>query len=141
MPVEIITVQDDRIAEFFHKNERESLHRFYNFPVIWHEQEHRLAAVREGEVLGAAHLQIAASLCTIGMLTVASEHRRQGIGRALLDRAEEIANYYNCHKMTGQVLKDGTAQQFLQACGYHVEAILPQHTFKLDMAVLRKFLL
>jgi hypothetical protein len=27
------------------------------------------------------------------------------------------------------------------ACGYHVEAVLPQHTFKLDVAMMRKFLL
>jgi len=33
------------------------------------------------------------------------------------------------------------AQKFFEACGYSTEAVLPQHTFKLDMAVMRKFLL
>ena len=33
------------------------------------------------------------------------------------------------------------AQAFFEACGYKVEAILPQHTWKLDVAVMRKFLL
>ena len=33
------------------------------------------------------------------------------------------------------------AQRFFEACGYDVEAVLPQHAFKLDMAVMRKFLL
>jgi hypothetical protein len=33
------------------------------------------------------------------------------------------------------------AQTFFERCDYKEEAVLPQHTFKLDMAVLRKFLL
>jgi hypothetical protein len=35
----------------------------------------------------------------------------------------------------------GAAREFFEAAGYKLEAILPQHTFKLDVAVLRKFLL
>jgi hypothetical protein len=35
----------------------------------------------------------------------------------------------------------GEARAFFEACGYKLEAVLPQHTFKLDVAVLRKFLL
>jgi hypothetical protein len=53
----------------------------------------------------------------------------------------EVANYYNCHKMTAMVPHLRGAQRFFEACGYGVEAVLPQHTFKLDMAMMRKYLL
>jgi hypothetical protein len=53
----------------------------------------------------------------------------------------DVANYYNCHKMTAMVPHGRSAQRFFEACGYGVEAVLPQHTFKLDMAMMRKYLL
>jgi hypothetical protein len=43
--------------------------------------------------------------------------------------------------MTVEVFDGRAAQQFFERCGYKTEAVLPQHTFKLDVAVLRKFLL
>ena len=87
------------------------------------------------------HLRIAASLAHVEALYVLPAQRGQGIGRALLARCEELSNYYNCHKVTVAVMHDSPAQRFLRGSGYHVEAVLPQHTFKLDVAMLRKFLL
>jgi len=43
--------------------------------------------------------------------------------------------------MTAMVPHLRGAQRFFEACGYGVEAVLPQHTFKLDMAMMRKYLL
>lgn len=122
-------------------SEREALKSFYNFSVIWHEQVHQFAALEGETVVGAAQIRIAASLAHVESVVVDSSHRRKGVGRRLLDAASDVANYYNCHKMTLMVPHEGTAQKFLEACDYHVEAVLPQHTFKKDMAVMRKFLL
>ena len=113
----------------------------WSFRVIWHEQQHDVVARLNGEVVGAVHARVAASLAHVESLYVLDANRRHGIGRSLLARVEELANYYNCHKVSVGVKHQGPAQQFLEACGYHVEAVIPQHTFKLDVAMLRKFLL
>jgi ribosomal protein S18 acetylase RimI-like enzyme len=84
---------------------------------------------------------VAASLGRVERIVVAPEHRRKGHGRAMLAEMANIANYYNCHKMTAMVPHRRNAQKFFEACGYGVEAVLPQHTFKLDMAMMRKYLL
>ncbi len=139
--VEIETVQTPRTAAFWHVHERETLRARFDFTVVWHEQQHEFAAVRADEVIGALRLRIAASLAHIEALSVAAPARRTGIGRRLLERAEEVANYYNCHKMTLELAERSVARAFFAACGYRLEAILPQHTFKLDIAVMRKFLL
>jgi len=142
LPVEIATVQPDDVAAFFRGREREAFKAFYNFAVVWHEQRHEIAAREGDDVVGAVTIRIAASLAHVERIVVDASHRRQGIGSALLERACDIANYYNCHKMTVMVPHAiGAAQAFFEANGYHVEAVLPQHTFKLDMAMLRKFLL
>lgn len=141
MPLEIVRVQPEAVMEFVRRTEREALKTFYDFSVIWHEQQHDFAAMDGEQMVGVAQIRIAASLAHVDRLVVLPEHRRAGTGRALLQSASDVANYYNCHKMTALVPHHSAAQTFFERCDYRVEAVLPQHTFKLDMAVMRKFLL
>lgn len=141
MPVEIGRAAPGAADAFFKINEREALKTFYDFSVIWHEQSCEFTATENGEIIGAASIRIAASLAHVERVVVLPQRRRHGIGRALLAAAADAANYYNCHKMTALAPHGSAAQRFLEACDYHEEAVLPQHTFKLDMAVMRKFLL
>lgn len=139
--VEIESVRPERTASFRREHEREALSTQWNFRVIWHEQRHEFAATVDGEVVGVLALRIAASLAHVDSLIVAPERRRSGIGRQLVERAETVANYYNCHKVTLEAPAGFSARTFFEACGYKIEAILPQHTWKLDVAIMRKFLL
>ena len=141
MPVEIVHVQPEAVMEFVRRTEREALKTFYDFSVIWHEQVHDFAAMDGDEVVGVAQIHIAASLANVQRVVVLPQRRRQGIGRALLQSASDVANYYNCHKMKALVPHKSSAQTFFEHCDYREEAVLPQHTFKLDMAAMRKFLL
>jgi GNAT superfamily N-acetyltransferase len=140
-PIEIEDVQLERTRDFRRAHEREALSTEWNFPVVWHEQRHEFAATTGGEVVAVLGLRIAASLAHVDSVIVAPGRRRSGIGRRLLERAENVANYYNCHKMTLEAPAALPARAFFEACGYKVEAILPQHTWKIDVAVMRKFLL
>jgi len=141
LPIEIARVSTDAVASFYRANEREALRSLYGFSVVWHEQLHDFAAIDGSVTAGAATIRIAASLAHVERIVVAPPRRRTGIGRRLLDAAAEVASYYNCHKMSALVPHGSAAQRFFEACDYREEAVLPQHTFKLDVAVLRKFLL
>ncbi|GAC1580116.1 MAG: hypothetical protein NVS3B7_14540 [Candidatus Elarobacter sp.] len=139
--LEIASAKPGETDAFWRAHDRDSRSELWNFRVVWHEQTHDVIA-REGEVIaGALRLRIAASLGHVEALYVVPSHRRRGIGRLLVARAEELANYYNCHKVSIAVFHDGDAQRFFDACGYKIDAVIPQHTFKLDVALLRKFLL
>jgi GNAT superfamily N-acetyltransferase len=141
LSLEIVRLQPEALEAFYGEREREALRAFYEFPVIWHEQRYGFAA-RDGEsIVAAGTLFVAASLGRVERLVVAPERRRGGLGRAILAEMADVANYYNCHKMTAMVPHLRAAQRFFEACGYGVEAVLPQHTFKLDMAMMRKYLL
>ncbi len=141
MAIEIAQVQPEDVAPFYRVHEREGLRALYDFSVVWHEQVHDFAAIDDGVTTGAASIRIAASVAQVERIVVASANRRAGIGRRLLTAAADVASYYNCHKMSAFVPHDSAAQRFFEACDYREEAVLPQHTFKLDVAVLRKFLL
>lgn len=141
MSLEIETAKPGATDAFWASNGREWRSELWNFRVVWHEQTHDVVA-RDGEtIVGALRLRIAASLGQVEALYVLADRRRNGIGRLLVSRAEELSNYYNCHKMTVAVFHERAAHAFFTACGYKLDAVLPQHTFKLDVAVLRKFLL
>lgn len=141
MSLEYVRPALETLEPFFKTHEREALKTFYDFSVIWHEATYGFAAMDGDRIVGAATLRVYASLGEVQRVVVDSAYRRRGIGRALLERAADVANYYNCHKMTILVPHQSAAQAFFEACEYHAEAVLPQHTFKLDMAVMRKFLL
>ncbi|MDQ6931181.1 MAG: GNAT family N-acetyltransferase [Candidatus Eremiobacteraeota bacterium] len=141
MAVEIRRVADESVSGFFKQAQREARTTLWGFAVVWHEQSHDVAAVDGDTLVGATRVRIAASLAHIEAVIVTPAYRRQGIARKLLEAIEEIANYYNCHKMTIEVPHRSAAQTFLERCGYKEEAVLPQHTWKIDHAVLRKFLL
>lgn len=141
MPVEIVRVQPQQVMEFVRRCEREALKTLYDFSVVWHEQCYDFAAMEEDDVVGVAAIRVAASLAHVDRAIVLPERRRKGIGRRLLESAADAAKYYNCHKLAALVPHHSAAQAFLEACGYRQEALLPQHTFKLDMAAMRKFLL
>ncbi|MHB8146887.1 MAG: GNAT family N-acetyltransferase [Vulcanimicrobiaceae bacterium] len=141
MAFEIVRVDAQAVAPFYRENEREALKTLYAFSVVWYEQAYDFVALDGDRTLGAATIRVAASLAHVERIIVVPESRRAGIGRELLANAADVANYYNCHKMTTMVPHLGDAQRFFEACDYRVEAVLPQHTFKLDMAAMRKFLL
>jgi GNAT superfamily N-acetyltransferase len=139
--LEIQTAAPGATDAFWRRYDRDWRSELWKFRVVWHEQTHDVVA-RDGDAIaGALRLRIAASLAHVEALFVEPQRRRSGIGRLLVSRAEEIANYYNCHKVSVAVFHDGDAQRFFVAAGYAVEAVIPQHTFKLDVALLRKFLL
>ncbi len=141
-PLEIESAKPGETDDFWKAHDRDARSELWNFRVIWHEQTHDLIArAGSGEIVGALRLRIAASLGHVEALYIIPGRRRRGAARQLLARAEDVANYYNCHKMTVPVRNGGEAQTFFAACGYVVEAVIPQHTFKLDVAMLRKFLL
>jgi GNAT superfamily N-acetyltransferase len=141
LPADVVRVPAEAVDAFYAAHEREALRAFYEFPVIWHSAYYAFA-VREGDaILGAATLLVAASLGHVERVVVAPEFRRRGYGRAMLAEMADVANYYNCHKMTAMVPHGRAAERFFAACGYGVEAVLAQHTFKLDMAMMRKYLL
>ncbi len=138
---DVEVVERHRAASFRLEHEREALSTLWNFPVVWQAQQHEIAAFELQAIVGVLGLRIAASLAHVDSLIVAPRCRRAGIGRALVERAESLAKYYNCHKVTLEVPADGATRMFFEACGYKLEAILPQHTWKRDVAVMRKFIL
>src|ERR1700735_4884513 len=135
--LEIAVAKPGDATDFWKTYDRAWRGELWAFKVVWHEQTHDITATLDGAIVGALNLRIAASLAHVEALYVLPDHRGAGIGRALLARSEAIADYYNCHKVSVAVMNASPALRFFTGSGYHLEAVLPQHTFKLDVAMLR----
>jgi len=140
-PIEIVRLHDARADAFFQKARREALNTLWGFNVVWHEQTYDVAALAGDEIIGALRMRVGESLGHLEAIAVLPQRRRQGIGRRILETAAEIGSYNNCHKLTVEVPHRSGAQTFFEVCGFREEAVLPQHAWKKDVAVLRKFLL
>ena len=112
---EIEVAQPGALDAFWQRVDREWRSELWNFRVVWHEQLHDLAIAEGGETVAALRLRVAASLGHIVALYVVPQRRRCGLGRALVSRADGIANYFNCHKMSVEVFDKHAAQVFLSA--------------------------
>jgi GNAT superfamily N-acetyltransferase len=140
-PLELELAKPGEADSFWAAHDRDWRSELWNFRVVWHEQSLDVV-VRDGSrIVAGLRMRVAASLAHIDALYVLREYRRRGFGRLLLTRCEELAKYHNCHKVSAAVFDEHPAQAFFEHCGYKTEAVLAQHTFKLDVAVLRKFLL
>lgn len=88
-----------------------------------------LVSELEGKVIGVAHLHIAEMLHEAGhigrimAIAVKNEHRRSGIGRALMASLEIIAQDAGCVSLeiTGDIHHDA-AQKFYKSQGYGKES-------------------
>jgi GNAT superfamily N-acetyltransferase len=141
LPVEIVRVQPETLDAFYRTREREALSSLFGFPVVRYVQRLGFAAIDNEDTVAAGTLRIEDSLGFVESIVVDAARRREGIGRAIEEQMSDVARYYNCHKMTVTVPHQRGAQRFFEACGYALEAVLSQHAFRVDSAVLRKFLL
>ena len=59
-----------------------------------------MADLQEGRIAGAVHVRVAGEVGYFGMLAVGAEARGAGLGRALLEAAEDHCRRAGCSTMT-----------------------------------------
>ena len=106
---------------------------------MWAEQRHALAVYENERIVGAVVLKIKAGLGKVSQIVVAAERRDEGIGRALMAKAEEICRREGCHKVSLKTYSNSDAQRFYEKQGYVVEGILQRDLHGLDMCQMCKF--
>ncbi len=107
---------------------------------MWDTQRRALAAYEDGQVVGAVVFKIGGGLGKVNQIITAAEHRHQGIGRALMERVEDICRREGCHKVSLKTYWNSEAQRFYQKQGYVVEGILRRDLHDVDMCQMCKFL-
>ncbi|MEX2028521.1 MAG: GNAT family N-acetyltransferase [Candidatus Curtissbacteria bacterium] len=109
-------------------------------PSNWKTKKFTYKAVEGGEVVGILMVEYEVGVLYIGDLLVSHKHRHKGIGKELMEKAEELAKELKAHKIYLETGKDWEAEKFYTALGFKPEGILKNHNMHADFVIYSKFI-
>lgn len=108
------------------------------FPQPWSRTYYLIAEEREGGIRGRLTLNLKAGVAEISELIIAKKHQGEGVGSALLVRAERIARKHKAHKLILDTGKGWSAEKFYRKYGFTLVTVLRKHYRKRDFILLEK---
>ena len=106
----------------------------------WQEYNYYLRAVDKGQILGILHYSLQAGVMEITTVIVLHTNQRKGVGRALMNKAEKIAQKNNAHKLYLKTGKDWDSIKFYEKIGFQQTGELKSHYLKRDWLEFSKFI-
>lgn len=95
--------------------------------VTWKEKNFIIIAEEDGDIVGTIKFDVAAGVCHIESLLIAKNRRRLGIGKALMEKAEEVVRKFKVHKLYLYTGKSWDSTKFYESLGYKIAATFPDH--------------
>lgn len=108
--------------------------------IKWDPKVYFLKAYAGGRILGTVELEINGGVGEIKTLLVEHTTQRQGVGRALVSKAEKITKDNGGHKLFLTTGEGWRAVSFYKAIGFEQTAKLPNHYFNVDFIEMSKFI-
>ncbi|MEM6997963.1 MAG: GNAT family N-acetyltransferase [Patescibacteria group bacterium] len=99
-----------------------------------------IVAREDDELAGVLYVVFEFGVARIKEIMVNPNYRNKGIGKQLLDKVEEIASEYKCHKLWLETTETGNSIRLYKRCGYEIEARLKKHFFQADFVIMSKWL-
>lgn len=112
----------------------------YGKRVNWKLKNFLFKAVENGEIVGIISGKHESGVLYIDEIIVAATQRGKGIGKALMQSAEEFGKKEGAHKAHLITGKDWNSVRFYISLGFSKIAELPNHHFKRDFVIFEKFI-
>ena len=136
-----VTTGESKWSDFETKAWAKADTEHYGEPLDWVKKEFIITAKDEnGKQIGASRMNIEVGVCFIETIIVDDSRRGMGIGKQLLQKAEQVATDNGAHKIYLKTGKAWEAVVFYEKQGYVVTAQLPNHYFHTDFVEMTKFL-
>lgn len=108
--------------------------------IQWNKEKKILQAYEKDIIVGVLELTIQAGVMYIDEVIVRQDMQGKGLGKTLMQKAEDIAREQELHKIYLDTGKTWPATKFYEALGYEKTGELPNHFEKTDYVVYSKFL-
>ena len=138
-----ITVFDQKpedMKSFDKKEWKEYDHIHFGKEINWDTKTYFLKAEDETGILGTMELKVEGGVGKINTLLVSHTAQRKGVGKALMQKAEELTKSQNGHKLFLLTGENWEAVQFYLAVGFEKTAEVKNHYFHIDFIQLSKFI-
>lgn len=140
MKIKVLKRSNKKLKEFETEEWKGADKEHYGRNIDWHPKEFYLAAIEKGEILGSLNFRIQVGVAEIKTLIVARTKQGRGIGKALVQKAEEIARKNNAHKLYLISGKGWDAVEFYKKLGFENTGESLHHYAKHDFLHLTKFI-
>jgi GNAT superfamily N-acetyltransferase len=105
----------------------------------WVTREYAFKALDGDEVVGTIIGAFEAGVLHINSMLVREDQRGKGIGKMLMEKAENFGKDLGAHKAHLNTGRDWEARKFYEALGYKMVTVLPNHHFGKDFVIYEKF--
>ena len=138
--IQVVEAVDEEIRAFQKREWEPADMEHYGIIGDWTETHKALKAFENNELVGILEIECKAGVIHIESVLVRHDKYQQGIGTALMKRAEEIAREYKIHKLYLDTGKNWAARKLYDKLGYSVVADLPNHYLHHDYVIYEKIL-
>ncbi|MBI1982313.1 MAG: GNAT family N-acetyltransferase [Candidatus Levybacteria bacterium] len=108
--------------------------------IKWDSKVYFLKAYSGRKIMGTMELKVEGGVGEIKTLLVKHTMQRQGVGRALVSKAEKITKTNGGHKLFLTTGEGWRAVSFYKAIGFEQTAKLSNHYFSVDFIEMSKFI-
>lgn len=110
----------------------------YGKVVEWKEQKFIFKAIENGKTVGLISGKLEAGVVYIEMIVTVESAMGKGIGRMLINKAEEFGKKLGAHKMWLITGKTWSENAFYKKTGFKIEGELPNHHYHTDFVIYTK---
>jgi len=139
--IKITKAIEEEVKKFTKKEWYSADIEHYGKVVNWKERDFAFKAVDNGKIVGIITGKYEAGVLHISRIIVAKEKRGRGIGKKLMQGAENFGKKLGAHKIhliTGKNWED--TNKFYNSLGFKKTANLPKHYLKRDFIIFEKFI-
>lgn len=141
MKIKKISKNNKKLVEFNRIEWPKANIENYGHSRDWNAKNYIFAAYDDTQkIIGTLGIKIEGGVGYIGTMLVARKSRGQGIGKALMNKAKEVAKQQGAHKIFLQTGKKWPSLKFYEKLGYKITGELNNHYFHLDFVELTLFI-
>jgi ribosomal protein S18 acetylase RimI-like enzyme len=141
MNIEVSSKQDQTATQFKKSEWKIADQEHYGQEVDWDSKENVYLKATDGDrVVGVLEMEIKLGVASIDTVIVARNERCKGIGKQLMNQAEQIAREKDCHKLSLYTGKVWEANKLYTSLGYEPTADQANHYLHHDFVEYSKFL-
>ena len=104
----------------------------------WIPEHFTLEVRQDGKIIGGLSFTINQDVAVIDLLIVDKNKRREGVGKELIEKVEEIVKEKSVHKIYLQTGKEWESVKFYESLGFIKTADVPDHYLHVDYIELSK---
>ena len=136
--IEILRTGGEGIRQWSESEWQKANDFHYGESTEWPNEKFYFEAQENGKLAGYVACEYAAGVLYISTLIVGETFRRRGIGRTLLQKAEEYGKDLGAHTIWLKTGKNWPENKFYEKLGYGTVATLPDFYFHQDFVIYSK---